>query len=289
MELKTIILGMLAETSIHPGSGQDAGFVDLPVAREAATDYPVIVGSSMKGALLDRARRKSPSGTTALSETEREDTFGKQEAAGQLLVGDARLVLLPVRSLHGSYRWVTCPQLLRRLQRDRMRAGEAVSSNAVPDTVTAGQCLASAASAPDGKALLEERSFDVNDDPGDEIVQLLRPLLPNTMHPLLDSQLVILSDDDFAWFARYGLAINARNQLNIEKKTSKNLWYEETLPPDSVFYCVLSERDENAVESVLGLFRQHPYLQVGGNETIGQGWFRISNHALEPATAGGAA
>jgi len=37
--MNTNIIGLLAETSIHPGSGQDAGFVDLPVAREAATDY----------------------------------------------------------------------------------------------------------------------------------------------------------------------------------------------------------------------------------------------------------
>ncbi len=50
--MKTLLYGMLAETSIHPGAGQSSGFVDLPVAREAATDYPVIVGSSLKGALL---------------------------------------------------------------------------------------------------------------------------------------------------------------------------------------------------------------------------------------------
>ena len=47
--MKTLLYGLLAETSIHPGAGQSSGFVDLPVAREAATDYPVIVGSSLKG------------------------------------------------------------------------------------------------------------------------------------------------------------------------------------------------------------------------------------------------
>ena len=53
--MKFILLGLLAETPIHPGSGRSAGFVDLPVAREAATDYPVVVGASVKGALLDLA------------------------------------------------------------------------------------------------------------------------------------------------------------------------------------------------------------------------------------------
>ena len=52
--MKAAMLGLLAETPIHPGAGRGMGVVDLPVAREAATDYPVIVGSSLKGALRDR-------------------------------------------------------------------------------------------------------------------------------------------------------------------------------------------------------------------------------------------
>ena len=97
--MKAKIVGLLAETPIHPGSGQDTGFVDLPVARESATDYPVIVGSSLKGALRDRARQEN------LDDIEK--IFGKHDNAGQLLVGDARLLLLPIRSLTRSYCWVT--------------------------------------------------------------------------------------------------------------------------------------------------------------------------------------
>ena len=56
--MKSLMIGMLAETAIHPGSGRSSGFVDLPVARESITQYPVIVGSSLKGALKDRARER---------------------------------------------------------------------------------------------------------------------------------------------------------------------------------------------------------------------------------------
>ena len=49
--------------------------------------------------------------------------FGTQERAGELLVSDARLLLLPVRSLTRSYRWITCPHLLERYRRDLVRAG----------------------------------------------------------------------------------------------------------------------------------------------------------------------
>lgn len=55
--MTSVIMGMLAETSLHPGTGQVSGTVDLPVAREKTTNYPVIVGSSLKGALKDTAEQ----------------------------------------------------------------------------------------------------------------------------------------------------------------------------------------------------------------------------------------
>ena len=102
------IIGLLAETYIHPGTGQAAGAIDLPVARERTTHYPFIPGSSMKGALLDAARmdgfeKKRLKRLFGSIETEDEEVVG----AGQLLISDARLLLLPVRSLSGPYCWLS--------------------------------------------------------------------------------------------------------------------------------------------------------------------------------------
>ncbi|MDG2014106.1 MAG: type III-B CRISPR module RAMP protein Cmr4 [Pirellulaceae bacterium] len=274
--MKAMLLGMLAETSIHPGSGQDTGFVDLPVAREATTDYPVIAGSSMKGALLSRGRAAKLEGCDRI--------FGQQEVAGQLLVGDARLLLLPVRSLQGSFKWVTCPHLLERFGRDCARSGDkgvAVSNV----TVNEGQCLAQSR----GDLFLEERQFHVSDEIPSDVVESLMPLIPAIKARLKD-RLVLLHDDEFAWFARYGLAVNARNVLDEEKKSSKNLWYEETIPPDAVFYCLLAEREDSGVlEAIQGLFQDYSYLQVGGNETVGQGWFAVNSVSTNPIGSGGGA
>ena len=263
--MKAEIWGLLAETSIHPGSGQDAGFVDLPVAREAATDYPVIVGSSFKGALLDRATADN------LDEQERKRIFGKQENAGNLIVSDIRLVALPVRSLTSTYKWVTCPHLIERLSRDRKRTGNSEADIAKID-IQEQHYLGKGGD----DLYLEERQFSRSGDLPDGILGLFESLIPhkNTAHRLQD-QLVILHNDDFAWFARYGLAVNARNVLDNEKKTSKNLWYEETIPPDSIFYALLAERKSDAISRINELFKEKPYLQVGGNETVGQGIFAI--------------
>jgi CRISPR-associated protein Cmr4 len=262
--MASLIMGLLAETPIHPGVGRNLGVIDLPVAREAATDYPVLVGSGLKGALRDHAR--------VLGDDKLKKLFGKQDDAGQLLISDARLLLLPVRSLTGQYRWATCPHLLERLARDKRRAG--LTTEFGPVAVEPYQALAEGQ---EQKPLfLEEREFTGSGPPPEKVVTEVQGLIGNEeAADRVARQLVILADEDFAWFARYGLAVQARNVLDVEKKTSKNLWYEETLPPDTVMYALIAERNQGGLSDLRDLFKDRPYLQAGGNETIGQGVFLV--------------
>lgn len=266
--METAMLGLLAESPIHPGAGRGMGVVDLPVAREASTDYPVLVGSSLKGALRDKAE------TIGKTETDKIDTdrrFGKQDRAGDLLVSDGRLLLLPVRSLTDSFRWVTCPHLIERYSRDLARSG--LSSRLAAPQVERG-CVLSAGS---GSLFLEERQFTIS-EPEAGLAAAVEPLV---MHEetrrRLGSRIAVLHDDDFAWFVRYGLSIQARNVLQDGTKKSKNLWYEETLPPDTVMYALVMGRSCEALHALDALFPEgDPYLQAGGNETVGQGWFAVT-------------
>ncbi len=263
--MNATMLGLLAESPIHPGSGRSMGVVDLPVAREAATNYPVLVGSSLKGALRDKANAKDA-----------DHYFGKPDQAGELRVSDGRLLLLPVRSLTGTYRWATCRHLIERFRRDLARANLARADLEPPPelpSIDQEHVLATG----DGTLFLEERQFHIAEKPPQAIVDTIKPLLLHQeTQDRLDAQLAILNDEDFAWFARYGLAIQARNVLEDGTKKSKNLWYEETLPPDTVMYTLISGRGGKAHETLGVLFPEDdPYLQVGGNETVGQGWFAV--------------
>lgn len=265
--MRTAMLGLLAETPIHPGAGRGIGVVDLPVAREAATDYPVLVGSSLKGALRDKMEKRDGGKQGAKAR------FGEQEHAGDVLVSDGRLLLLPVRSLTGSYRWATCPHLIERYCRDLGRAGIAPR----PPTVSVQQRTTMATG--NGELFLEERRFSVCDEPPEELARAIAPLMRHgETKDRLSRQVVVLHDDDFAWFVRYGLPIQARNVLDDGTKQSTNLWYEETLPTDTVLYALLMGRSTDALGSALNsLFPDDdPYLQAGGNETVGQGWFAVS-------------
>ena len=199
--MKSIIVGMLAETFIHPGSGQNVGAIDLPVAREAATSYPYIAGSSLKGALRDAYEQKE-------DKDKADDILGKPDQAGDVVVSDGRLLLLPVRSLTGAYKWVTCGHVLERFLRDLKRSGHAQDIT-LPKVDTKH-----ALSQGNGTLFLEERSFSIANAPEPALVDVLKTYIPHTdVAERLSERLVILHDDDFTWFARYGLAIQARNQL----------------------------------------------------------------------------
>lgn len=268
--MNTAVIGLLAETSIHPGAGRDTGFVDLPVAREGATDYPVIVGSSFKGALLDHVRTRDK----GVDKDRQNEIFGEENSAGSLVVSDARLVLLPVRSMTGHYKWVTCPHLIERLERDLQRSREKGQPIAFGD-IENKHYLGGG----DKPLYLEERQFQPAGGLPEGLVDLLSSLvLHEKAKNRLAGQVVVLSNDDFTWFARFGLNVNARNQLDEVKKTSKNLWYEETIPPDSLFYCLFAERRGEAVSTITGIFEDTPYLQVGGNASVGQGWFAVKEY-----------
>lgn len=276
--MKHAIIGLLAETFIHPGAEQTGGIVDLPVAREKATNYPFIAGSSLKGALLDAAERRNKRNGAGDGNLDLKRIFGDQNQAGNLLVSDARLLLLPVRSLSSSWRWATCPHLLERLARDFRRSELGELSNKI--NVKRVRYLShNQVGKGNDKLYLEERNFtSANSDANlEKWIEIISQLFNDAdAQNWLEERLVVLHDDDFAWFATNGLAVQARNVLD-EKKTSTNLWYEETLPPETLMYALLAERmaDTGSLKPIQNIFQNRPYLQVGGNETVGQGWFNI--------------
>src|SRR5690606_8903841 len=68
------------------------------------------------------------------------------EHAGALLVGDANLLLLPVRSLSGTFAWATSKLLLAKYARDAKEAGVALPSGAIPVAEKVEGCLVSSRS-----------------------------------------------------------------------------------------------------------------------------------------------
>lgn len=270
--MKAMMLGLLAETPLHPGAGQNAGVVDLPIAREAKTGYPVIYGSAMKGALRDWWREQE--------QEQEEYIFGNPNNVGGVTVTDARLLLLPLRCLNGHFKLVTCPYLLTRFKRDLKLAGLFQTDFDIPAPEKNNAIVTEQI---EGMLYLEEFHFTPHLQEVEGLLTALSSLIyHDELIADLNSHLVILNNDDFSYFAAHGLPIVARNNLEQETKKSKNLWYEEHLPTDTLLYNMIAARKnrEDALTLIEDSINERPYLQVGGNETVGQGWCIIKK--MEP-------
>lgn len=277
------ILGLRAETSIHAGTGQNTGVIDLPIQREAHTGWPCVFGSAMKGAIRAHAATKSRGDLDEqmINAVFGPDTKNASDHAGAIAVTDARLLLLPVRSLTGHFKWVTCPAVLKRLKRDMELVG---SEKDVPLLdVPRNKVVSHKGGDP---IFLEEFQFEQDKQEIGNLLDLIASF--GIERDELAGRLVIMGNDDFADFCRTATAITPHIAIDNVKKTAVGgaLWYEESLPPDTLLYTMLmasAARDKSSTMTaadvrvaVTGMFTgDRPYLQVGGNETVGMGWCKV--------------
>lgn len=284
-QLSHRLMGLTAQTPLHAGSGSADDVIDLPIQREAHTDWPCVFGSSVKGAL--RAHAEGNSLDSALTRAVfGPDTDNASAHAGSLLVSDARLALLPVRSLTSHFRWVSCPSLLRRLGRDLQRLGLVEAVPEVPE-VDNEQALVAQAQQGGDELYLEEFRFSQSVADLSGWLGVFERLCGRGYRQELKQQLTLVDDDSFRHLCRSALPVQPHIRLDSETKTVATgaLWYEENLSPETVLYVCLSAQpsrheaiDKNAeamAELLDGLFIERPWLQVGGNETVGMGWCRV--------------
>jgi len=289
MTAQSALMLLLTETPLHAGAGQSVAGIDLPIQREVHTHWPCVFGSAVKGALRARAfhEKMASEDLTDLFGPEHAAAAGERDAshAGALLVGDARLLLLPVRSLQSCYKWVVCPAILKRLWRDMDRLGVPHKALALPE-IASGAALAGTAET----LFLEELRLEASEAaviPG--LADQLAALCGNVPDATeLARRLVVVGDNIFSFLATNATAVNAHIAIDAASKTVKDgqLWYEETLPPETLLYVALTatssrrKGSQRPAAEMLGLFAalfsERPWLQLGGNETTGMGWCRTT-------------
>ena len=311
MKQANAIMGLLAQTSIHAGTGQNTGIIDLPIQREGHNGWPCIFGSAVKGAIRAYAEeslnpppakegKSSTNPSIALvfgSEANESDSH-----AGAIAFGDARLLLFPVRSLTSQFKWVTCPAALRRYQHDAARLGQAIDFSIAQNEINKIHEITETTAIIDHRSrqatqdtssqalFLEEYRFTPVTNDLTAIIDVLAALMPEGQaKDLLHEQLTIVSDDMFSYIVQHTTPVNAHIAIESATKMVKNgaLWYEESLPPESLLYTTLSaakarQKDaeqsaENMLAIITALFPTgKAWLQLGGNETVGMGWCAVT-------------
>lgn len=286
MTTSAMLMGLTAETSIHAGASSANHVIDLPIMREHSTGWPVVFGSAVKGALRAKAEMSRMDKQTLFT-LFGPDTANAGDHAGSLLIGDARLLLLPVRSLTSQFRYVTSPDLLRRWKRDQERVGVSVPPFEIPQVDTETALVGAGTSVPD--LFLEEYVYQT--DGSQDLNTLITALasLSGRSESELSDKLTIVNDDQFSLLCRAAIPVNAHIAIDNANKTVKPgaLWYEESLPPETILYSVIAaqaSRNKRAIDKEApellelfadSLFGSHPYLQLGGNETTGMGWCKV--------------
>lgn len=284
----TKLLFLHALSPLHAGTGQGVGAIDLPIAREKATGIPLVPGSTIKGVL--RSEYTGP---------DKEKVFGPEtenasDHAGAVQFSDLQLLFLPVRSLAGTFAWVTSPLLLQRYQRDVTLANAGLALNTVPTISEENTCLV--APAPDSalvfpgqgqhRVVLEDLDLRPQEDTNVQAwAQTLAPQIfgGDATARLFPPRVCIVHDNVMAYLLDVATEVVARIQLEPEKKTVKRgaLWYEEALPAESILVGLILAQPpaktglsaEQAIQAVRSLSNQ--LIQVGGSATVGRGLCRI--------------
>lgn len=287
--IQTRLLFIYTESPLHAGTGSGLSAVDLPIQRERTTQYPNIQGSGVKGSLRSQCIAPEDEKSAIFGP----DTKNGSDHAGAVSVGEARIVLFPVRSLAGVFAYTTCPHVLARLKREAQRTGLKVEWD-VP-SVSEGKCLVTNGSSvtTNNKVVLEEFSFAAQQG-ADAIAQWLA----NEVFPKGDeyrywrekvkNSLVILPDDAFRDFVVNSTEVTTRVRIVPDSKTVQDgaLWTQEALPADTLMVSAVTARrlrvsngnrpdpfQTGSSEEVLAWLGENlpERLQIGGDETTGAG------------------
>ncbi len=295
--MKSQLTFVHALSPLHAGIGQGAGVIDMPIAREKATNLPFLPGSSIKGALRTRLLQDD-------TMKKYKDIFGSdptdsvQMRASSVLFSDQRLLLLPVRSIAGTFAWVTSPYILQRFMRELAEVEEA---NTAPKTVPVmddyGVCYLTqsgkAALAIKNTVYLEDVDLKVQESaPGTSTLaewatwlseRLFQGVEKGFWQPLFTARLCLVHDDVFHFMSQHTTEITARIRLEESSKTvtSGGLWYEEALPAETILTGIavitpvkdVSLPDTEIAQGLQKLTKKT--IQFGGKATVGRGVCRV--------------
>lgn len=286
---------------VHMGAGTAIGLIDNPIQRERHTEYPMIAGSGLKGAVrhwqwaqLDEAERKR-------KENLLNRLFGPESGdnnlyAGAISFGDAQLVAFPVRCTRRAYVYATSPTALARTKRLLQTLGVVCDWPILE--VRERFCRVIESKDPvDNNQPLHLEAFELTAIGSPELMEIAEFLAKKALpagdayaffREKLKTDLVLLPDEDFGYFVKNATVVEPHVCIDNDTGAAKGtgLFYTENLPPESLLLAPLmatAERSgkgalpaEDVLAAVLegseglkGLDGQ--LVQVGGDATTGRG------------------
>ena len=233
--MNTHVFLITAKTNLHVGneSGGDFSIIDKAIQRDALTGLPCINSSSLKGAINEYCSQSPESGLKDKPEV-RKKLFGVDK----------------LKKGNGSQKGEAVffdAKLLFLPQQDKDTLYHYVTSEDVIALMNERVRLF------DPTFEFEKPEKFPQNDKNSKAVKYDKEELD------IKSFTDICSDDN--------LPIIARNVL--DNGESKNLWYEQVLPAETVFYTIIREEGEDLKNALCG---GQKLVQIGADATIGYGF-----------------
>jgi CRISPR-associated protein Cmr4 len=279
------------------GTGASTGGIDLPLAREPGTGWPVVPGSGLKGVLR---------GALGLPDATVNWLFGglwndtQDRDQGALMFSDLRLLCLPVRSYAGGWAWVTSPAALaayRGEARWSWPGGDKLPE--APGAPQDAECVCADASSPlkaGNSVYLHDLRFQVPNAPPQAaaLAEWAAHLASGIFGPAeaaggaaFKARLVLVSEAALAYLGQVAMDVRTRVRLEARKAVADSgPWVEESLPVETVLWGSVAadaiqkaDNESHSAQQAIDTFAQalgeERRLQLGGKATVGRGVVRF--------------
>lgn len=237
--MSAILVKLTCLTNLHVGNG-DANYniVDKEVEKDPVHGFPIINSSGVKGALRSYLKGNDDEVAWFGSEAKK-----KEHSQGKLRILSANLLARPFRATAGNhaYTLVTFDESLKQYEQLCVAFGLGALKNDDSASPAAAEGYP-----------LENNCYEIEGTKGIHIV----------------------SGTTAEELKKLSLPVLARN--NLENGISCNLWYEEVVPHESVFYFIVSAEDSDT--DLLERFKaaiQGQTIQFGANASIGYGLCKV--------------
>lgn len=249
--MNTYVFKITAKTNLHVGneSGGDFTIIDKAIQRDPLTNLPCINSSSLKGAINEFCSQ-SPNSCLRSDDKAKEDElvkvrqrlFGSDKTKqinnsqkGEAVFYDAKLLYLPQQDDNTLFHFETTSNIVEMMNK-RVKLFNTKFNYEVEKNI-------------DGKPVIVLADKKKKDEQGKETTITA------------DNQFEAKCSDD-------NLPIIARNVL--DNGESKNLWYEQVLPAETVLYTIIQEEGDVLAKTLDGQI-----VQIGANATIGYGYCKF--------------
>lgn len=248
---ETRIAFLYCVSPVHMGTGTAVGgLIDNPIQRERHTEYPLMAGSGIKGAVRHDywAQHEDRKLLNRLFGPENDAA----DHAGALSFSDSQLIAFPVRCPKAGYVYATSPLLLARLKR-QLALAKIQADWEIP-SLESGKCrITNPDLMTENKLALEAYELEPQIDPALKPVAdwLAANALPESddfayFRKKLADDLVLLSNDELHYFVVNSTVVEPHVRIDDISGTADGgaLFYTENLPPESILFTIVMASQE---------------------------------------------